>query len=67
MQLYMVKTIEVETGATNWFFIAAEDADEVRTMCEDDVTKIVELIDRPADMASCVRSEYGSIALLAEV
>lgn len=67
MQLYMVKTIEVETGEMNWFFVAAENVDHVRAMCEDDITKIVELIDHPADMADVVRHEYDLVALLAQV
>jgi len=67
MQLYMVKTVLVETGETSWFFIAAESVDNVREICEDDVSKIVELIDHPADMADAVRHEFDCVALLAQI
>ena len=67
MNIYMVKTVTTDDGSVNWFFVAAQDRAEVLEYCEDDVTKVLDIVDNLADMAQEVRREFDSVALVRNV
>ena len=63
MQLFMVRVVAPKEQTSNWFFVAANDVREVREMCEDNESKIVDLIDAGAAMAEVLDKEFDGIVL----
>ena len=63
MQLFMVRVVDVKEQSSNWFFVAANDVREVREMCEDNESKIVDIIDAGADMAEVLDKEFDGMVL----
>lgn len=67
MTLYMVKVEDLKEHSSNWFLVSAATRDEVRAMCEDDESGIVEIIESPADMAQVLDHEYDKLVILTNV
>ena len=67
MQIFMVKTIEIETGETNWFLVTGSTIEDAKEQCEDGVTHVLEVIANMADIAIEVDHEFGGCALFSGV
>lgn len=63
MRLFMVKVLDVKEQCSNWFFVAARDERELREMCEDAESQIIEIVTEAADMAQELDKEFDGIVI----
>lgn len=67
MKTFMVKVRSSDDDSTAWFFVAANDVDEVRSFVEDCTSHIEEIVEGDADIARAIKHEFDHVALVASI